>query len=119
MSVTPQQKRPPDKDGPCSFVAKSLDALCSTSNKILIDGQIVELPKTYPMPQFSITPADFEQHLREVRQELCSGLQYCKDCQHYILTINSLVFGTGLCGFRLHETTAYSGIACTHFSPKH
>lgn len=67
----------------------------------------------------TITPADFEQHLREVRQERCSGLQYCKDCQHYIPVLDSLVFGTGLCGCRLHGTTAHSGTSCTDFSPKH
>lgn len=66
-----------------------------------------------------ITPDDFEHLLQQVRQELCSGLQYCKDCQHYIPAFNTLVFGTGLCGCRVHETTAYSGTACTHFSPKH
>lgn len=67
----------------------------------------------------TITPADFEQHLRNVRKELCSGLQYCKDCQHYIPTFDSLVFGCGLCGCRLHETTAFGGTACSHFTPTH
>ena len=41
-----------------------------------------------------ITPDDFEHLLQQVRQELCSGLQYCKDCQHYIPAFNTLVFGT-------------------------
>ena len=64
--ITPANKKGhPNKDDPCRFavttpvdddsiVAKSLAALCTTSQKILIDNQIVELPETYLMPQFSL-----------------------------------------------------------------
>lgn len=67
----------------------------------------------------TITPADFEQHLREVRQERCSGLQYCKDCQHYIPAFDILFPLGGLCGKRCKETTAFGGTACSLFTPNH
>lgn len=130
--ITPANKKGhPNKDDPCRFavttpvdddsiVAKSLAALCTTSQKILIDNQIVELPETYLMPQFSLTPVDFEQHLQQVRKELCSGLQCCRDCTHFIPVIDTHFLGSGLCGYRyrLKGTTAFGGTACIHFEKK-
>lgn len=66
-----------------------------------------------------ITPADFEQYLRNVRKELCSRLQYCKDCQHYIPGFDHLSPLGGLCGKRCKETTDFGGTACSHFTPIH
>lgn len=58
---------------------------------------------------------DIERHLRNVRQELYSGLRYCRDCERFLPAFDPYFPGAGLCGHRLRETTAFTSSACPDY----